>query len=171
MTDEEILALDGPAPNIAVAVHIMGWKREGKNWSVRPAHKTRTVIEDGERRKEDYLDWESKGEHDVLIDPEGREMYLCGCRPPDIGLSLPNFAGDIKAAKAVSEAMMRTDPGAGTHWDVHIACYGAYSVEPVYQVDMYQWGAGRRNVTARAETEERARALAALMAYWSMKDK
>jgi hypothetical protein len=167
MKDEELLALDGPALNIAVAIYVMGWKREGKNYSIRPAHKTRTVIEDGERREEEYLDWESKDQHDVLISPDGRKIWLCGCRDPET--QLPDFAGDIKAAKAVSEAMMRTDPGAGTHWDVHIACYGAYSVEPAYQVDMYQWGGGRRNVTARAGTEERARALAALMAYWGMK--
>jgi hypothetical protein len=44
LTKAEILALNNHALNIAVAVHVIGWKRECKDYFMAPAHKTRAVI-------------------------------------------------------------------------------------------------------------------------------
>jgi len=88
-----------------VAERVMGWARSGGNDHTSPAHKVRTIIEDGERWEEAYLDYDSKGPHDRLTDPEGHDIYLCGCRERE-GL-LPYYSTDIETAWEVAAEMGR----------------------------------------------------------------
>jgi hypothetical protein len=80
---------------------------------------------------------------------------------------LPKYARDIVAAKSATDALMRTDQ----RWDVHISCYSAFG-EPKYRVEMINWFWLHRSpwtILVDAATEEEARARAALVAYWRMK--
>jgi len=151
MTNEEIRALDNQALNIAVAEKVMGWR-----WCVQLVG---DISRPGRYEYFRFLadpdfstGWKTKwdGETDIPI----KQQF----GPP------PDFAGDIKWAKAATDAILKS----GAYWDCHVHCYGAPL--PDCLVVMINWTDAGRRVEGRAETEEKARARAALRAYWSTKE-
>ncbi len=76
-----------------VAERVMGWHREGRGQSVSPFHWR-------DANGDLYgIDWDSKGEHDILVDPTGYRVYLCPCREEKGDeVELPCYSTDIAAA-------------------------------------------------------------------------
>lgn len=137
-----------------VAEKVMGWRRVGKSYHTKPAHRP-SLDHPGE-----WLDdYDAKGPHDFLIDPsshlDDKRVAFCGC---DSTADLPPYSTDISDAWLVVEKLRKT------HCCIKVYSDHEYIYECTMIKDPNDPHEGRQGIYRQATTAPLAICLAALKA-------